>query len=83
MGELPSRRQVNSLIIQSLKSAFPQTYYISRNWNPVFLLRLEKRQEAALREVLLAVREKAARDYPRREVRFGVCGSTPWPSWSP
>ncbi|MTR32535.1 hypothetical protein GMD62_09265 [Pseudoflavonifractor sp. BIOML-A14] len=75
MGELPSRRQVNSLIIQSLKSAFPQTYYISRNWNPVFLLRLEKRQEAALREVLLAVREKAARDYPRLEVRFGVGGA--------
>ena len=83
MGELPSRRQVNSLIIQSLKSAFPQTYYISRNWNPVFLLRLEKRQEAALREVLLAVREKAARDYPRLEVRFGVGGAQQLPRGRP
>ena len=72
LAELPIRRQVNSMIIQALKGAFSQTYYINRDWNMIFLIGLRPGQERQLRETLHEIQRRAAEAYHGLRVRFGV-----------
>ena len=72
LAELPIRRQVNSMMIQTLKGAFSQTYYINRDWNLVFLIGLRPGQARQLRQALQAVQSRAAEAYHNLRVRFGA-----------
>lgn len=72
LAELPIRRQVNSMMIQTLKGVFSKTYYINRDWNLVFLIGLRPGQERQLREALKEIRRRAAGDYHGLQVRFGA-----------
>lgn len=62
LAELPIRRQVNSMMIQTLKGAFLQTYYINRDWNLIFLIGIRPGQERQLGR--LCMRFRAGRQRP-------------------
>ncbi|MGI5928254.1 PucR family transcriptional regulator [Pseudoflavonifractor sp.] len=72
LAELPIRRQVNSMMIQTLRGAFSQTYYINRDWNMIFLIGLRPGQERQLRQALREIQRRAAEAYHSLRVCFGA-----------